>query len=385
MELVINRGGFSLKGITFSGKEPPSTLSADNTSINVAGMKWFPKEDMISLDISELNFAKKQRGKKPVQQLNQIPEKLTRRHCVSKVAEIFDLTGRITPITATMKLDLHNLVERHLNWDDVIPDELRPVWDSHFEMMQEIGKLKFKRAIVPEDAINLDINTIDAADASNKLACLAIYARFLRKDSTYSCQLVFSRSKLIPSGLSQPRAELLAATMNTHTGEVVKRSFQSNHKKKVKLTDSQVTLHWICNPDKPVKQWVRNRVVEINRFTEPSEWMFVQSQDMIADLGTRRIDKLELINQESIWINGFDWMKRDESCFPTKSMKDIKLSNEEVTTLQKENVLKYQESLDVQDCYLVNTMKTIIPVEVQVLQLLQLFVRSKQKIISHHC
>ena len=178
------------------------------------------------------------------------------------------------------------LVERHLNWDDVIPDELRPVWDSHFEMMQEIGKLKFKRAIVPEDAINLDINTIDAADASNKLACVAIYARFLRKDSTYSCQLVFSRSKLIPSGLSQPRAELLAATMNTHTGEVVKRSFQSNHKKKVKLTDSQVTLHWICNPDKPVKQWVRNRVVEINRFTEPSEWMFVQSQGMIADLGT---------------------------------------------------------------------------------------------------
>ena len=46
-------------------------------------------------------------------------------------------------------------------------------------------------------------------------------------------------------------------------------------------------------------------------------------------------------------------------------MKDIKLSNEEVTTLQKGNVLKYQESLDVQDCYLVNTMKTIIPVEVQ--------------------
>ena len=86
---------------------------------------------------------------------------------------------------------------------------------------------------------------------------------------------------------------------------------------------------------------------------------------LIADLGTRHIGKLELVNQESIWINGFDWIKRDESCFPTKSMKDIKLSNEEVTTLQKENVLKYQESLDVQDCYLVNTMKTIIPVEVQ--------------------
>ena len=32
---------------------------------------------------------------------------ITRRHCVSKVPQIFDLTGKITPITATMKLDLH--------------------------------------------------------------------------------------------------------------------------------------------------------------------------------------------------------------------------------------------------------------------------------------
>ena len=174
VELVLNHGGFSLKGVTFSGKEPPSTITADNTTINVAGMKWFPKEDMLSLDISELNFAKKQHGKKPAQHQNQIPEKLTRRHCVSKVAEIFDLTGKITPITAAMKMDLHNLVERCLSWDDVIPDELRPVWNSHFEMMQEIGNLKFKRAIVPEDAVNLDINTIDAADASSKVACVAI-------------------------------------------------------------------------------------------------------------------------------------------------------------------------------------------------------------------
>ena len=68
-------------------------------------MKWFPKEDMLSLDISELNFARKQRGNKPAQHQNQIPEKL-RRHCVSKVAEIFDLTGKITPITAPMKMDL---------------------------------------------------------------------------------------------------------------------------------------------------------------------------------------------------------------------------------------------------------------------------------------
>ena len=62
VELALNRGGFSLKRVTFNGKEPPNTLIADNTTINVAGMKWFSKEDMLSLDISELNFAMKQHG-----------------------------------------------------------------------------------------------------------------------------------------------------------------------------------------------------------------------------------------------------------------------------------------------------------------------------------
>lgn len=46
-------------------------------------------------------------------------------------------------------------------------------------MMQGIGKVKFKRAVVPEYAVNLNINITDAADASKKLACIAIYARFL--------------------------------------------------------------------------------------------------------------------------------------------------------------------------------------------------------------
>ena len=69
-----------------------------------------------------------------------------------------------------MKMDLHKLVKRGLSWDDAIPDDLRSVWVSYFEMMQEIGNLRFQRVVVPEDAANLDINTIDAADASNKCA-----------------------------------------------------------------------------------------------------------------------------------------------------------------------------------------------------------------------
>ena len=142
-------------------------------------------------------------------------------------------------------------------------DEFRPMWVSHFKMMQEIGKIKFQRAVVLEDIISLDIQAINAADASQKLACVAIYTRCLKRYGTHSYQLIFCRSKLIPDGLSQPRAELFAATMNVNTGEILKRALPENHREKVKLTDSQVVLHWLSNHKKAVKQWVR--VVEILR------------------------------------------------------------------------------------------------------------------------
>ena len=139
LEHIVNKGGFKLKGIVISGEDPPETMSEDKESVTVAGMRWFPKQDLISLNIGELNFAPKKRGKKASSSTNIIPDKLTRRHCASKVGEVFDLLGRVTPITAQFKLDLHELVIRKFDWDDVIPDELREVWINNFQPMQEIN------------------------------------------------------------------------------------------------------------------------------------------------------------------------------------------------------------------------------------------------------
>ena len=200
--------------------------------------------------------------------------------------------------------------------------------------MKEIGNLKFHRAIIHADAVNLNIHMIDTADASNQIACAAIYVRFFRRNGSYSCQLIFSRSKIIPDGLLQPIAEFFAATMNAHTGEIVRRSLHSNYKGKPKLTDSHVVLHWISNNQKPVKQLVQNKLVEILRFTESSEWMFVCSEDMIADLGTGRVNDLNLVNKDSTWINGYDLIKKDQKVFPAKSIQ-IRLENEDLSLQRK--------------------------------------------------
>ena len=294
---------------------------------------WYSREDTVALNVKDLNFARKRRGRKTTV-ISEVPSKLTRRQCASKAGELFDFTGMFTPMIAAIKLDLHELVTRKLCWDDVIPDELRPIWTSHFQMMEEIKDIRFQRAVIPEDAVSLEAETLDFGDASKVLACVAIYIRFRRKNGSRSCQLIFARSRLVPDGMSQPRAELYAALLNAHSGEVVRRALVKAHKKAIKFTDSQIVLHWITNKEKSLELWVRNRIVEIQRFTSIDAWRYVRSENMIADIGTRRVSSLDVVQKDSVWFNGHQWMQGDESEFPMQTVEEVIMSNQE---LQIEN------------------------------------------------
>ena len=79
---------------------------------------------------------------------------------------------------------------------------------ANFQAIQDLSEVRFERAVVSVDAVSLNMETIDLGDASDSLVCSAIYARFLRKTGEYSCQLIFAISKLVPKGMSVPRAVL---------------------------------------------------------------------------------------------------------------------------------------------------------------------------------
>ena len=336
MEIVLRRGGFALKGFTISGSPPLEKLTDDGESIYVGGMKWYPETDELAYNVKDLNFVTKRRGRRPVETSNKIPEQLTRRHITSNLAQIFDLPGRLTPALVNMKLDLHDLVVRKLAWDDVLPDNLRALWSDHFDMMQEIKNVRYKRAVVPVDAVRMEIDTLDFGDASGEMACVAIYARFLRQNGQYSCQLILARSRLVPENMTQPRAELYAALLNTHSGEVVRKALHKIHTGHMKFSDSQIALHWIKSEDRPLKQWVRNRTIEIRRWTNLYDWRYVDSKNMVADIGTRRGCTLGDIAPESTWIQGLPWMKEDASTFPVKELHELAPSVDDLKTAKSE-------------------------------------------------
>ena len=336
LKALVKTGGFDYKGITQSGEDPPSHLSGDGVSINVGGYKWFSSIDVLKLNIGPLNFSKRIRGRKDEKEQGVIPEKLTRAHCQGKSSEIFDPKGLAVPITCGFKTDLKRL--NGLDWNQVISDEDKGIWDKNFSMIQDLREVVFRRAVVPEDALDLDIETIDVADASKVLMCCAIYARFKLKGGGYSCQLVFARSKIVPDDMSMPRAELSAAALNAAMGHVVRISFGKFHKGHIKLTDSQVALHWINTFRSELLLWVRNKVIEINRLAPMELWRYVRSKDNIADLGTRKGAQIEDIGPDSEWIKGKPWMSLPAEEFPLLKVQETVLSLNELTDLNKERI-----------------------------------------------
>ena len=57
---------------------------------------------------------------------------------------------------------------------------------------------------------------------------------------------------------------------------------------------------------------------------------------MLADIGTRPGVTIEDVNQHSLWMNGYQWMKLDSSEFPIFSPDDIKLNESDSVEIKRE-------------------------------------------------
>ena len=69
-----------------------------------------------------------------------------------------------------MDIDFHNLVITKLDWDETIPDNLRPTWDSHSQMMNEIKILIYQRAVISDNTVETNVKRIEFGDASIDIA-----------------------------------------------------------------------------------------------------------------------------------------------------------------------------------------------------------------------
>ena len=136
----------------------------------------------------------------------------------SKKASLFDILGKFVPVDTKLKLDLRKAVQSTQGWDDPVPPELRSKWVDNFWMVEKLRGIRFKRAKMPEDALDCKMDIITAGDAAEDSKIAAAWARFKLKDGSYSCQHLIGRSLLASS--TTPKDELDALTMTANLTSV---------------------------------------------------------------------------------------------------------------------------------------------------------------------
>ena len=81
-----------------------------------------------------------------------------------------------------------------------------------------------------------------------------------------------------------PKGELRAAVIEPSLGHEVKYNLEKNYEDTLYYTDSTITLYWIVKDQRGLQTYLCNSVIEIQRFSDISQWYQVVTNEHIADL-----------------------------------------------------------------------------------------------------
>ena len=88
-------------------------------------------------------------------------------------------------------------MEEKLNWDNPIPDKYTRDWKQFCQDLLEMNDVKFKRCLMPEDAIDDPILIIFSDGSSHAYGACA-YHRWKLNNGQFKCRLILSKNRLAP-------------------------------------------------------------------------------------------------------------------------------------------------------------------------------------------
>ena len=317
---LFSSAGLEVKSWTTSGFPPSQEVTHDGVSVDIAGMSWYPEVDTLVVKVPPIHFGSKHRGKLRVgteifngtfAELEKfVPPTLTRRQIVSKYSAFFDPVGHYLPFSNVMKADARKATMETETWDSPVTPETRMLWVNNLWRMHNLQGIHLRRAIVPEDAVNLDLEIVAAADAAD-LKVAGVWGRFRRSNGQYSCQLLIGRSLLCKAESTVPKDELESLTIASNLLYIVRKALENWVKDYILIGDSVISICWVTSENKRMSIFHRNRVNQVKRHTDISKLLHVKSAQNPSDIGSRpaKVRNSDM-GPDSYWENGLPWMSQ---------------------------------------------------------------------------
>ena len=334
---IMKEGGFLLKKWVSSSKEvmekipsserldaeKPFTFEAkDEESMKALGVKISLANDEISFSIDE-----------------DVPTILTKRDIASKIATLFDPMGLVSPFSVKGKLIMHRIWMaekaqreqdkanglssnkinslRKESWNKTVDPKIEQKFRKWVAELSELKNFQLPRSIVElnKEEVSREIHMF--ADASLYAYAAVVYIRTLYKDDTVSSRLLVAKTRVVGVDCqTMPRAELMAALLGSKLVNKVMESMDIKDFTKVTCWgDSSCTLTWVKGRPEDYKQWVANRIKQIQALVDKARWRYCPGLENPADLATRGIPIKQFVRSD-VWKQGPKWLTQEKSNWP---------------------------------------------------------------------
>ena len=164
--------------------------------------------------------------------------------------------------------------------------------------LEHINKWKIPRRLSQGKWLqeNSNVELVAFCDASEKAYGCVVYLKTKDQEQA-EVSLVISKVRVAPvKRVTLPRLELLGALLAARLLKFVKTALLLESEVKYSCwIDSMIALSWIQSDPHRWKQFVCNRVTEIQELTNPAQWKHCSRKDNPADLLTRGIEAKTLL------------------------------------------------------------------------------------------
>ncbi|XP_030579763.1 uncharacterized protein LOC115776287 [Archocentrus centrarchus] len=321
---------------------PIEEPDAHGTVLKVLGLVWRTQTDDFVFDLRPL--------------LEKLTISGTKRNVLQHAASIFDPLGFLTPFTIRVKCLLQEMWERGLSWDEKLPPDLNGQWRNWRSELPLIHQIAIPRWYGERNEQSDKTLTLHVfCDASERAYSAVAYLQWEGEDRKMA-SLVASKSRVAPlKKLSLPRLELMGALIGARLGRNLINLLKMELCQLHLWTDSMIVLHWIRSSAHKWKQFVANRVVEIQSLTDPAAWSHCKGKENPADLPTRGLSVTSL-SQSQLWWRGPAFLTSseseadcaDQSVNDNSAEEELEVSEQVTVHLSTENNKAVEAVLDLQ-------------------------------------
>ncbi|XP_039434837.1 uncharacterized protein LOC120416979 [Culex pipiens pallens] len=248
---------------------------------------------------------------------------ITKRVVASEAARLFDPYGLLQPVVVLAKIFMQRLWELKLNWNDALNEEMQEEWRDFRRNLMGLDGITVPRWVgIGDDNEAVELHGF--CDASMVAYGACIYVRTVAKDRSVSVRLLISKSRVAPldnqkrknKKQSIPRLELTSALLLAHLYHKVISACPSLKSAKAYFwTDSMISKCQISAPPSRWKDFIANRVSEIQHLTPMENWHHVPGVENPADIVSRGMIPA-LLRYETLWWNGPRWLILDKVNWP---------------------------------------------------------------------